>query len=115
MHVIWERTLVNYGFKVQVITTENGLPVQFYIHAGSFTDISALKAMLVDLPQNSKLYGDSGYTFYETEDLFYDYEKVALSVCRKSNSKRKAPSSFFKKLLPKTNWNYFLRYYQFLP
>lgn len=78
-----------YGFKVQVITTQDGLPVQFYIHAGSFADITALKAMDVDLPQKSQLYGDSGYTCYELEDLFWECENVHLHICRKSNSKRK--------------------------
>ena len=78
-----------YGFKVQVITTQEGLPVQFYIHAASFADITAFKAMPVDLPENSQLYGDSGYTCYELEELFYECEQVELRVCRKSNSKRK--------------------------
>lgn len=77
-----------YGFKVQVITTEDGLPVQFYIHAGSFADITALKAMSVDLPENSQLYGDSAYTCYETEDLLAECEQIALKICRKANSKR---------------------------
>jgi hypothetical protein len=78
-----------YGFKVQIITTEDGLPIQFYIHAGSFADVKAFKAMPVDLPENSQLYGDSGYTCYELEDLFRECEKVELRICRKSNSKRK--------------------------
>ena len=78
-----------YGFKVQVITTEDELPVEFYIHAGSFADVKALKAMSVDLPQGSSLFGDSGYTCYELEDLFAQCEKVELQICRKSNSKRK--------------------------
>jgi len=51
-----------YGFKVQVITPADGLPVQFYIHAASFADITALQAMSVDLPQQSERYGDSAYT-----------------------------------------------------
>jgi len=78
-----------YGFKVQVITTANGLPVQFYIHAASFADITALQAMPVNLPVGSQLYGDSGYTCYELEDLFYECEQVKLLVCRKSNAIRK--------------------------
>lgn len=78
-----------YGFKVQVITTADGLPVQFYIHAGSFADITALQAMEVDLPKNSQLYGDSGYTFYELEDLFWECDQVKLLVARKSNAIRK--------------------------
>ncbi len=78
-----------YGFKVQVITTEAGLPVEFYIHAGSFADVRAFKAMTVDLPEQSQLYGDSGYTCYETESLFAEWEQIELKICRKSNSKRK--------------------------
>ncbi len=78
-----------YGFKVQVITTGEGLPVQFYIHAASFADITALQAMSVDLPQQSQLYGDSAYTSYELEDLFWETDQVKLLVCRKSNATRK--------------------------
>ncbi len=78
-----------YGFKVQVITTADGLPVQFYIHAGSFADITALQAMPVDLPQQSQLYADSAYTSYELEDLFFECDQVQLLVCRKSNATRK--------------------------
>ncbi|WP_246343929.1 IS982 family transposase [Adhaeribacter radiodurans] len=78
-----------YGFKVQIITTEDGLPVQFYIHAGSFADVKAFQTMTVDLPEQSQLYGDSAYTCYELEDLFYQCEQVKLQICRKTNSQRK--------------------------
>ena len=78
-----------YGFKVQVITTADGLPVQFYIHAGAFADITALQAMSVDLPVGSQLYADSAYTSYELEDLFFECDQVKLLVCRKSNATRK--------------------------
>lgn len=78
-----------YGFKVQVITTADGLPVAFYIHAGSFADVTALQAMPVDLPLGSQLYADSAYTSYELEDLFYECDQVKLLVCRKSNACRK--------------------------
>jgi hypothetical protein len=78
-----------YGFKVQVITTADGLPVQFYIHAGSFADITALQAMVVNLPEQSQLYADSAYTCYELEDLFWECDQVKLLVCRKSNAIRK--------------------------
>jgi hypothetical protein len=78
-----------YGFRVQVITTADGLPVQFFIHAGSFVDITAFKAMQLDLPQGSCLYADAGYTCYEVEDLLKECDQVQLYCCRKSNSKRK--------------------------
>lgn len=78
-----------YGFRVQVITTSYGVPVQFYIHAGSFADITAFKAMEVNLPEGSQLYADAAYTCYEVEDLLKECEQVQLQVCRRSNSKRK--------------------------
>jgi len=78
-----------YGFKVQVITTAEGVPIQFYIHAGSFADITALQAMPINLPVGSQLYADSAYTSYEIEDLFSECDQVKLLVCRKSNATRK--------------------------
>ena len=77
-----------YGFRVQAITTSDGVTVQFYIHAGSFVDITAFKTMEVDLPKGSCLYADAGYTCYEVEDLLKECEQVELRCCRKSNSKR---------------------------
>jgi len=77
-----------YGFRVQLIATEAGLPVAFYIHAGSFVDVTALKAMPLDLPQGSCLYADAGYTCYEVEDLLKECDGVELRACRKNNSKR---------------------------
>lgn len=78
-----------YGFRVQIITTEDGLPVDFYIHAGSFVDITAFKSMNLALPEGSELYADAGYTDYEQEDLYQSLEKITMRVCRKKNSKRK--------------------------
>jgi len=77
-----------YGFRVQVITTEEGLPVDFHIYAGSFVDVTALQAMPLDLPPGSELYADSGYTDYELEDLMADCDQVRLLAVRKSNAKR---------------------------
>ena len=77
-----------YGFKVQVIATEQGIPVDYFVVAGSFHDITAFKAMNFELPENSELYADAAYTFYELEDLYAECDKVFLRVKRKSNSKR---------------------------
>lgn len=73
-----------YGFRMQLITTQEGLPVQFYIHASSFVDVTALQVMPLDLPQGCKLYADAGYTCYEVEDLLKECEQVELLICRKS-------------------------------
>jgi Transposase DDE domain len=78
-----------YGFKVEVIVTAHGLPVSYFIVAGSVHDGKALQSMHLDLPAQSSLYGDSAYTNYELEDLLLECEQVKLLTQRKSNSKRK--------------------------
>ncbi|GAB3818292.1 hypothetical protein GCM10028895_44810 [Pontibacter rugosus] len=92
-----------YGFKVEVITTADGVPVQCFIVAGSVHDGLALQAMHVNLPPHARLYGDSAYTNYELEDLSMECEQVALLIERKSNSKRKdsAAMAFIKNTMRK--------------
>jgi hypothetical protein len=78
-----------YGFKVQIITTVQGLPVDYFIVAGSVHDGAALKAMNIDLPAGSCIYGDSAYLNYELEDLYAQCDCINLMIARKSNNKRK--------------------------
>lgn len=78
-----------YGFKVQVVTTADGIPVEYFIVAGSVHDATAFQAMDIDLPQGSELFGDSAYGIYELEDLFRELDGVTLQMERKKNSKRK--------------------------
>jgi hypothetical protein len=77
-----------YGFKVQVITTYDGIPVEYFFTAGSFHDITAFQSMNIDLPSNSELVADSAYTDYELEDFYLECENIQMLVERKSNSKR---------------------------
>ena len=77
-----------YGFKVELITTAKGLPVTFFIVAGSVHDATAFQAMPIALPEGSTLYADSAYTDYESEDLLWQCDQVKLLAQRKSNSKR---------------------------
>lgn len=77
-----------YGFKIQLVMTSDGLPVDYYVTAGSFHDATALQAMHLDLPAGSIVYGDSGYTDYEQEDLYAACEQITLAVHRRKNSKR---------------------------
>lgn len=78
-----------YGFKVQLITTKEGIPVEIYFVEGKEHDSQILQRMYHDLPAESSLYGDSGYTDYELEDLFKETQQVDLQITRKTNSKRK--------------------------
>ena len=77
-----------YGFKVQIITTADGIPIELFITAGSFHDVTAFEAMNIDLPAGSDLYADSAYSNYELEDYYKELEQIHLLVSRKSNSKR---------------------------
>ncbi len=77
-----------YGFKVQLVVDANGIPVDYYIAAGSFSDITAFKSMNLDLPVDSTLYADAIYNDYQYEDLLMECDQIHLLVQRKSNLKR---------------------------
>ncbi len=48
-----------YGFKVHVVTTGDGIPVEFMVTAGTVHDNTTFQGMDINLPQNSDLYGDA--------------------------------------------------------
>lgn len=78
-----------YGFKIQVITTDCGIPVEYCIGAGSFHDCKVFKAMNIDLPKGSSLFADAAYNDYKQEDMYAEIEDITLLVARKKNAKRK--------------------------
>ena len=106
-----------YGFKVQVIVSEQGIPVDYYLLAGSLADITALQSMNIDQPENSELYGDSAYTDYTLEDNYNEHEKIKLRIVRRSNSKRMeaAYSEYFKEQMRKRIETTFSEIQQYLP
>ncbi|MCB9300735.1 MAG: IS982 family transposase [Lewinellaceae bacterium] len=106
-----------YGFKVQVITTLEGLPVQYFICAGSYHDITAFQSMDIDLPTGSELYADSAYTDYKLEGYYKELEQIHLLVVRKSNSKRPdhPAMDFIKKAMRKRIETTFSEIAAFLP
>lgn len=92
-----------YGFKVLVITTADGIPVEYFIFAGKYHDMTGFKSMDIDLPKGSKLFGDSAFTDYEIEDLYKECEDIHLMIERKSNSTRldSPAQAFIKKYMRK--------------
>lgn len=88
-----------YGFKVFLLTTEEGLPVEIAFVPGSWAEIRGLEALPINLPAGSELYGDSGFTNYLFEDLFLEIDQIELNICRKKNSRRgdQYPISLWKK------------------
>jgi len=77
-----------YGVRVELLTTEEGVPVEVAFLPGSAHDSRALSALALELQKEAEIYCDSGYTDYEAEDLLRQEEQIFLQVCRKSNSKR---------------------------
>ncbi|WP_456298559.1 IS982 family transposase [Limibacter armeniacum] len=92
-----------YGFKVMLITTSSGIPVQYFLMAGSVHDITGFQSMNLEIPEGSSLYGDAAFTDYDLEDLYAECENIRILADRKSNAKRKDEpwQAFIKKVLRK--------------
>lgn len=81
-----------YGFKIHMITTRDGKPIEFIITPASVADITAFRLMEIDLPQGASIYGDKAYTHYSFEDDLQEFEKIKLIADRKGNAKRQHSS-----------------------
>jgi hypothetical protein len=77
-----------YGVKVQLLTTSDGIPVEFCILPGGCSDLQGLAELALDLPAQAQLFVDAGYNFYEWEDYLSEEENLKFQVPRKQNSKR---------------------------
>ncbi|MCA1850116.1 MAG: IS982 family transposase [Acidobacteria bacterium] len=92
-----------YGVKVQVVTTEAGVPVEFAFLPGSASDTRGLDVLPLSLPTGSQLFMDSGYTDYGAEDAAQEVDGVEFAPSRKKNSKRGDDCwrSYYKQLMRK--------------
>ncbi len=77
-----------YGVRVQILTTSDGIPVEFCILPGAYSDLQGLAELALDLPEQAQLFVDSGYNFYKWEDYLRETQELRLQVPRKTNSKR---------------------------
>jgi hypothetical protein len=78
-----------FGVRVQVVSTVGGLPVEFSILPGRFSDLEGLAELPLSLPVGSDVAADAAYTYYEWEDELAEADGVRLLVCRRSDSKRR--------------------------
>jgi hypothetical protein len=92
-----------YGVKVQVVTTEEGVPVEFAFLPGSASDTRGLDVLPLSLPAGSQLFMDSGYTDYGAEDAAKAIDDIEFAPSRKKNSKRSDDCwrSYYKQLMRK--------------
>lgn len=57
-----------YGVRVQLLSTKNGIPVEFVFLPGSASDVRGLNALPLPWTPGSEVYSDSAYTDYTAED-----------------------------------------------
>lgn len=77
-----------YGYKVALLISEKGLPVELCFIPASYSAHSALKRLDFDLPKGSIVWQDSGFTDYEWEDFYLTEEGIEFATERKKNSLR---------------------------
>lgn len=77
-----------YGIRVHLLSTKEGIPVEFTFLPGEANDTRGLKALPLNLPEGSSIYTDAGYTDYLVEDNMKEADNLNLQVMRKRNSKR---------------------------
>lgn len=77
-----------YGVKVQLLVTQDGIPIQFHFVPGKTGDVKGLERIVRELSPESKVYADSAYTDYSIEDLLKNEKSLLLKIQRKGNSKR---------------------------
>jgi hypothetical protein len=77
-----------YGVRLHVLSTADGIPVEFVFFPGAPHDSNALYELPFDLPEGSQIFADSAYTNYLIEDDLLLFDKIRLSPLRKKNSTR---------------------------
>jgi hypothetical protein len=92
-----------YGVRVQVVTTEEGVPVELAFLPGAAHDTRGLDVLPLSLPAGSELFVDSGYTDYAAEDVAQELDGLTFAVQRKRNSRRgdEPWRAYYKQLMRK--------------
>ena len=79
-----------YGLKLHLMVTKDGTPVEFFLTAGSKSDVGCVDLFDFDVPDGSEIYADKIYNNYSIEDVLSE-AGIQFKPLRKSNSKRKRP------------------------
>lgn len=77
-----------FGLRIHLLVTVTGQPVEFLLAPAAQADITACKALPLDLPLGSTIYADAAYTDYEWEDWLAQDCHLFLVAPRKTNAKR---------------------------
>jgi len=77
-----------YGIRIHLISTPDGVPVEWIFLPGEANDVRGFQTLPFNLPPGSEVYVDKGFTDYWAEDNLLDGDEITLRAIRKSNSKR---------------------------
>ena len=80
-----------YGFKVHLIITSAGEPVEFFLSQGSLHDIEGLRALPLELPAGSTLWGDKAYRDQNEEQFLQEVAEVRCVALRRANAREPLP------------------------
>lgn len=78
-----------YGVRIHLLSTKDGIPVEWAYIPGNANDVRGLDLLPFNLPEGSEIYGDRAFNDYEVEDQLKKLDKISLEVIRKNRSKRK--------------------------
>jgi hypothetical protein len=74
-----------YGLKVCLIVSTTGQPIELLLVPGSYADITALRAMDLNLPEGTRLYADGGFLDLCFEQAVLEEAGIELVVPRRRN------------------------------
>ncbi len=77
-----------YGIRIHLVSTKEGVPVEWVFLPGEANDVRGLATLPLNLPEGSELYSDKGNTYYVAEDNLAEAEDIVLMAIRKKNSTR---------------------------
>jgi len=80
-----------FGLRIHLLITATGQPVEIVLAPGSQADISAFRALPLDLPEGAQIYADPAYGDYLLEEKLQEIAGITLTAQRKQNSKRPHP------------------------
>lgn len=77
-----------YGLKVCLVIAASGQPIESVLVPGSTADIAALRAMDLNLPDQTRIYGDSAFLDLCFEQALSEGANLELVVPRRKNMKK---------------------------
>lgn len=80
-----------YGFKVHLLSSGAGVPIEFVLSDGALSDIEGMKLLDLDLPKGAIIHADKAYWDSREEELLRDAGGLTFQPLRRDNAKDPLP------------------------